>query len=125
MWLEVRKCLIDSPDGPAIVRRFADNSTEENYYRDGKLHREDGPAYIRRFASGTVEEAYYRDDKRHREDGPAYVWDGADGWTVEIHYRDGEFVKEERLAPLSAICGVTVQRPAPKLQSGPGAPGPG
>lgn len=144
-WLETKGCRLDSSSGPACVLRWADGSTREEYYRDGKLHRELGPATIERNTHGTTE-AYYRADKLHREDGPALVWRHTDGSTEEYYFRDGRlhrddgpaivrrfangatvdkyyrddvFVKEERLAPLSIIPGVTIRPPAPKV---PGAP---
>ena len=47
----------------------------EEYWLNGKLHREDVPAFISYYENGNVEfEAYYLNDKRHREDGPAIIW---------------------------------------------------
>jgi hypothetical protein len=47
-----------------------------------------------RNADGSGYEEYYRDGKKHREDGPAYVWRDANGPTVEIYYRDGKLCRE-------------------------------
>ncbi len=120
-----------SPDPRAFVDtnptrgvRYSDGSTEEEYLRNGKWHREDGPSLVRRFANGTTEETYHRDGKLHREGGPAYVRQGADGRTLELYYRHGEFVKEERLVQPSVVPGVTIQRSAPTTPVRPGAAGP-
>jgi hypothetical protein len=84
-WLDGKGCKLDCPDGPAQVRREADGSSSDVYYRDGELHREDGPALVRR---------------------------EADGSTYEYCYKDGKLV--EPFAPPSVIGGVTVRRIAPK-----------
>jgi hypothetical protein len=94
-WLEAKGCPLDSSGGPAYVVCFADGSTVEEYYRDGKRHREDGPAVVWRKADGTMEDTYYRDEKRHREQGPAYVLRSADGSTGEYFYRDGRLDRED------------------------------
>lgn len=143
-WLWTKECPLDSCDGPAYVRRYADGAqaeayyqggklhreggpadiwrfpsglTAEGYYRGGRRHREDGPAFVRTYPDGATEEQYYRDGKLHRDDGPADLWRSASGSTVERYYRNGEFVKEEHLAPLTIIPGVKVRPPASK---GPG-----
>jgi hypothetical protein len=113
IWLEDRGCRLDSPDGPALLIRNAEGSTEDYYYRDGELHRDDGPAIVKRFADASSEERYCRSGKLHREDGPAFVHRNADGTTrVEEYFRDGKTY----LPSLCVIPGVTV-RHAPK---GPG-----
>lgn len=84
-WLDDKGCKLDCSDGPAVVRREADGSSSDVYYRDGELHREDGPALVRR---------------------------AADGSTYEYCYKDGGLV--EPFAPPSVIGGVTVRRIAPK-----------
>ena len=89
-WLEYKGCRLDSPDGPAVVRRSSDGSTYEEYWRNGKLHRESGPAVVWRSATGATEASYYRDGKRHRDGGPAFVRRGADGVREERYYRDGK-----------------------------------
>jgi hypothetical protein len=94
-WLEENGCQLDSDGGPALVRHETEDcgcciyktDMTQSYYRDGKLDREDGPAVVRRLADGSTREEYWR---------------------------DGEFAKEERLAPLSAIPGVTVRPGMPK-----------
>lgn len=63
-------------DGPAFIRHVGGKVVEEIYYRYGKRHREDGPALIERSYPGSnviSREEYYRDDKLHRGDGPARV----------------------------------------------------
>ena len=62
LWLEDKGCQLDCEDGPAFVYHYPNGTTEEEYYRKGKRHREDGPAYIRRSADGTVVNEYYLDD---------------------------------------------------------------
>ena len=84
-WLDDKGCKLDCSDGPAQVRREADGSSSDVYYRDGELHRDDGPALVRR---------------------------EADGSTYEYCYKDGKLV--EPFAPPSVIGGVTVRRIGPK-----------
>ena len=103
-WLPYKGCLLDSPHGPAVIRRGSDSSFYQEYWRNGKLHREDGPAVVWRSATGATEDSYYRDGKRHRDDGPAFVRRGADGVREERYYRDGTLIREERhAAPLVAM----------------------
>src|ERR1039458_5868674 len=82
-WLEYKGCRLDSPDGPAVVRRSSDGSTYGEYWRLGALHREDGPAVVWLSATGATEESYYRDGKRHRDGGPAFVRRGSNGRSEE------------------------------------------
>jgi hypothetical protein len=84
-WLDDKGCKLDCSDGPAVVRRWADGSSSDVYFRDGELHREDGPALVRR---------------------------EADGSTYEYCYKDGKLV--EPFAPPSVISGAIVRRIAPK-----------
>ena len=80
-WLDDKGCKLDCSDGPAVVRREADGSSSDVYYRDGELHREDGPALVRREADGSTYEYCYKDGKLvepfappsviQRRDGPA------------------------------------------------------
>ena len=93
-WLEYKGCRLDSPDGPAVVRRSSDGSTYGEYWRLGALHREDGPAVVWLSATGATEESYYRDGKRHRDGGPAFVRRGSNGVREERYYRDGELHRE-------------------------------
>jgi hypothetical protein len=150
-WLKKRECQLDSCNGPAYVRRFADGgvietychhgrwhrdggpayirrypdgSTEEEYYRNGRRHRDDGPAVIHHHADGYTEERYCQQGKLHREDGPAVVRRGADGSMSEEYYHDGNYIGSRDLAPPSVISGVTIRPPAPKAPTGPVAPGP-
>jgi len=94
-WLESKGCQLDSPDGPALIRRTNNGGVlEKHYYRNGKLHREDGPAIVRDQGDSKTEDEYYRDGVRTNP-------------------------------PLSAMPGVTVQRPLPpKALEKPPAPGP-
>jgi hypothetical protein len=85
VWLEDKGCKLDCSNGPAIVRREADGSSSDVYYRNGELHRDDGPALVRR---------------------------EADGSTYEYCYKDGKLV--EPFAPPSVIGGVSVRRIGPK-----------
>ena len=71
-------------DGPAII--YAHGSQE--WWVNGKLHREDGPAFI--LPDGTQE--WYLNGKIHREDGPAYIGaDGTQAWRLngKRHREDG------------------------------------
>jgi hypothetical protein len=112
-WLPYRGCLLDCPDGPAVVRRSSDGSFYEEYWRNGKRHRAAGPAVVWRSATGATEDSYYRDGKRHRDDGPAFVRRGSDGVREERYYRDGELITEERLAPRSVVPGATASGTKP------------
>jgi hypothetical protein len=86
VWLVNKGCGLDSANGPAYVQRDADGSTVEQYYRDGKLHRDDGPAIICHNPGGT---------------------------TVERYYQNGAFVKVEyRRAPDSSVSARTLGKPS-------------
>jgi uncharacterized protein len=61
-WLEDKGCQLDSPNGPASVIA-AYGMTVQEYYRNGKLHRDDGPAHILRALDGSTKEEYYSDGK--------------------------------------------------------------
>jgi len=62
-------------DGPAVI--WAGGTQE--WYKNGKNHREDGPAVI--WADGT--QHWYKNDNWHREDGPAIIWaDGTQEWWI-------------------------------------------
>lgn len=66
----------DEADGPAI--EWASGTQE--WYLNGKRHREGGPA-VTHHPNGAVE--YWVDGKRHREDGPACIWaDGTEEYWV-------------------------------------------
>jgi hypothetical protein len=95
-WLPYKGCLLDSPHGPAVIRRGSDSSFYQEYWRNGKLHREDGPAVVWRSATGATEDSYYREGKRHRDGGPAFVRRGSDGQREERYYREGKLVEAER-----------------------------
>ena len=94
-WLEKKGCQLDSSGGPALVWRFASGTTEEMYYREGRLHREDGPALVWCYANGSTMEQYYRNGELHREDGPAVVKRYANGSNYEEYYRDGKKHRED------------------------------
>ena len=57
------------------VTYYTDGSIRyEEWYRNGKRHREDGPAWIRYLPDGSVAyDTWYQNGKRHREDGPAFI----------------------------------------------------
>jgi hypothetical protein len=119
-FLERKGCHLDSDSGPAYVEFRADGSTVEEYYRDGKHHREDGPACIERKADGSTDQAYFRDGKLDRHDGPARIIRRADRSTYEAYYQNGKFLKAEESGPISSMPGVTMIRPG----SRPSAPAP-
>ena len=81
VWLVNKGCRLDSASRPAVVRRDSDGSTMEQYYRDGKLHRDDGPAMI--------------------------CHNPNDGVTQEKYYRNGAFVKVEYRQPDSSLSAPT------------------
>jgi hypothetical protein len=99
---------------PAVrhfVWRFASGTTEEMYYREGRLHREDGPADVWRSVDGlTTVEKYYREGRLHREDGPALVWCYANGSTMEQYYRNGELHREDGPAVVKRYANVLSQK---------------
>ena len=70
-------------DGPAII--FPDGHKE--WYWKGKLHREDGPAKIT--TNGT--KRWYRNGQPHREDGPAVIYPGGS----EEWFKNGVVLKKE------------------------------
>ena len=60
-------------------------NNRQEWFLNGKLHREDGPAII----EGN-RQAWYLNGKLHREDGPAYINDEYQSW--HLH---GKKVTEE------------------------------
>ena len=79
--------------GPAVIRP---NGGGEEWWQDGKLHREDGPAFIHR----TGAEIWYYKGKVHRENGPALTFpDGEWRWYYKnkIHREDGPAEYQPRL----------------------------
>jgi hypothetical protein len=59
---------------PKVEIEYWDNGQKESeeWYLNGKLHREDGPSYQRWYKDGQKEYERWRlNDKLHREDGPA------------------------------------------------------
>ncbi len=64
------------------------NSSEEEWYYNGKLHRENGPAFI----AHNGNKYWYQHGQLHREDGPAIECpDGAKFWyrNNQLHREDG------------------------------------
>ena len=58
----------------------------EQYFLNGKYHRENGPAFIFYYKNGKISyEYYYLNNKCHRENGPAYI----------SYYRDGKIERED------------------------------
>ena len=74
-------------DAPAII--FLDGE-EENWYKNGKRHREDDkPAVIH--SNGKI---WYKNGKRHREnDKPAFIWSNGE---KEYWYHGEEYVLFEK-----------------------------
>lgn len=60
-------------DGPAFIRVYSDNRTEEGWYLNGNMHRANGPAYV----SHTGYKEWRLNGELHRIGGPAI--EGADG----------------------------------------------
>jgi hypothetical protein len=74
-------------DGPAVVRM--DGSQE--WRKNGELHREDGPAVVYSFGR----QEWWKNGQRHREDGPAVVYSfGQQEWwkNGKLHREDGPAV---------------------------------
>ena len=96
----IRQMLIDRyPNRSALLAEIIETrgigaNGRQEFYRDGKLHREDGPAVI--YADGRQE--FYRDGKLHREDGPAVIY--ANG--RQEFYRDGKLHREDGPAVIDA-----------------------
>jgi len=88
-------------DGPAVEYKNGD----EQWYRDGKLHREDGPAKVStdqyRVDGPAVEHIngskyWYLNGKLHRTDGPAVEYSNGDkAWYLNgrLHRVDGPAVE--------------------------------
>ena len=71
-------------NGPAVV--FSDGT--KHWFKEGNLHREDGPAC--EWSDGTKH--WYKEGKRHRENGPAVeYYHGSKFWYKEghLHREDG------------------------------------
>ena len=78
-----------------IKRDYYDNGNicSEEYYLDGKPHREDGPAKIAYNQNGNIKiKEYYINGKRHREDGPALIAYG--NINCEVYYINDELHRE-------------------------------
>jgi len=62
----------------------------------------DGPAYVSRNAAGVVTfEEYFRDGRKHREDGPAVIWYNTDG-SIRYAGNEGGLIVPEPPAPPKA-----------------------
>ena len=91
-----------------VITYYSSNGQKqyEEYYLNGKWHREDGPAIQSWWENGQKEsEFYYLNGKRHREDGPAYQ-----GWyengqkESEIYYLNyNSYSRENWLNELKKI----------------------
>ena len=72
----------------------------EQWYLNGKLHREDGPAYIKYLYSGELWiKEWYLNDQLHRINGPAiieYLYSGEVGYE-EWHLNGEEIYPEDWL----------------------------
>jgi hypothetical protein len=69
----------------------------EQWYKDGRRHREDGPAVVRRdpWTGVIVEEAWFKKDLFHRDDGPAAIERNA--VTGRVFY--SEWFKDDKKVP--------------------------
>lgn len=76
--------ILHREDGPARVYK----NGQEEWYINGKRHREGGPAFV----NETFEE-WFCEGKRHREDGPAFISKDSDGNELKIgwYLRGEEF----------------------------------
>lgn len=71
----------------AIRTEFPDGSILEEWYYDGKLHRDSGPAQVLISNEGRVEyEKWYFNGKVHRDHGCAY-----DSPDVKVYYFNGKY----------------------------------
>ena len=70
----------------------------EEYFKDGKLHREDGAARIWYYKNRNKKyEHYYKHGKIHREDGAAWIWYDKNGNKErEAYYIDGKKLTKEQ-----------------------------
>lgn len=60
--------------GPAITRYAKDSGeiTAQEWYENGKRHREDAPAFMQKYCGFNVE-IWYKDGQEHRENAPALI----------------------------------------------------
>ncbi len=72
-------------DGPAMVYP----SGTEVWYQNGKRHRDDGPAVVYLDEDGN--QRWYQNGKRHRYDGPAEIWVNG----TEVWYQNGTFHRDD------------------------------
>ena len=78
----------------------------QEWYLDGKLHREDGPAFI----DDNYKEWWINDEK-HREDGPAVI----DGNYKEWYLNNVEYTEEEFLAKTKPAKEMTMEEVVAEL----------
>lgn len=79
-------------EGPALTAIRRDGLLiDEQYWRNGMLHRADGPASTTYDQlDRSVEEKWFLFDRGTRNDGPAHIWRSADGRVLrEMWYRGG------------------------------------
>lgn len=90
--------ILDNEYGPAFVLKSPRGVTlEEQYYRDGRLHRWSGPAKISRRSDGSIsQEQWYRDGHLHRDDGAAEIVYNLSGKSSETFWRDGVCVPDAK-----------------------------
>ena len=96
-------------DGPAIERANGD----KYWFLDGKPHREDGPAI--EYVDGGKE--WYIKGKLHREDGPAVEWAGGGkswyingkGYTEQEYLAKTNPVKELTMEEIEKLLGYSVK----------------
>lgn len=95
--------LATSAIGP-LVWNFTDGITTTTYYRGVRLHRDEteGPAFVAVNADGQViEEEYWRDGHLHRTGGPAkIITDPVTGTTQQTWMRDGHTTRADAPAYL-------------------------
>jgi hypothetical protein len=88
----------DEQDGPALVITNADGKIiDEEYWRDGCLHRTDGPAKtVTDPVTGITQQSWMRDDRLTRADAPAYIERTASGRVLtEMWFIDGVFCRAD------------------------------
>lgn len=113
LWLQDSGGNLDREGGPAVIETYENATRIEAWYRNGQLDRADGPAFIATYDGDDIGryEAWYRAGEFDRADGPAVIKTFNDGSRTEQWWSNGKFIKDETLANLGIIPGVTLNPP--------------
>jgi hypothetical protein len=97
-----RGFVLDRPSahGPALECFHHDGCHDQEYWRDGVLHRDcaEGPAMIARARvdGPIISQHYIVDGQPHRPDGPASIWSDFDGAIIDVaYYIEGQRIGED------------------------------